>query len=400
MYVARWFVDLGYLGICLAAWPRLVCAVRPRWSSPWTPWKEHPASSAEELQKALTAVLTEANADEIVEAEAGDAEAQEQEHKLRELAAGIKKSWQSTSAHACYQQLGHVITNLTQRCEGLRPAADWLLDYHEPALPTKTCAESVIDIFAEGRALVETLLVSRHQVAALKVLDKKTLRRYQALSFLRSWLVDLTRTPNHAMMWTGFWDGDPHNRTTKAKLFEFAKETDHATVHPDSFLGQVINQAQDIDACYADAQTNKLASNMWAMASMSFVLGMREKAQGTVISLVNKELEGERSLSQSVLSAHEIPTVGLAAWGLGFWSPRVVLVDLMGTCDRTSPALQKQLFARLPSWAKSMKHWSPQAFAIRSRLRWQCLDCSGACSLDNALAEHVEKLVKALWKGH
>ncbi|CAE7634607.1 unnamed protein product [Symbiodinium sp. CCMP2456] len=134
---------------------------------------------------------------------------------------------------------------------------------------------------------------------------------------------------------------------------------------------------------------------MWAVVSMSFVLGMREKGQGTVVSLVNKDLTGERSLSKSVLFVHEMPTVGLAAWGLGYWSPKVVLVDLMGTCDQTSPALQMQLFARLPTWAKSMPHWSRGAFALRSRLQWQCIDCSGACSLDKALAEHVDTLVKA-----
>ena len=125
---------------------------------------------------------------------------------------------------------------------------------------------------------------------------------------------------------------------------------------------------------------------------MSFVLGMRERAQGTVIALVNKRIRGERNLSQSVLSTHEIPTVGLAAWALGFWSPKVLVVDLMGTCDETSPALQKRLLARLPPWATN---WSPEAFAMRSRLQWQCIDCSGACSLDEALAEHVEKLVEA-----
>ena len=113
---------------------------------------------------------------------------------------------------------------------------------------------------------------------------------------------------------------------------------------------------------------------MWSIASMSFVLGMRDKAQGTVVALVNKRITGERKLSQSVLSAHEIPTVGIAAWGLGFWSPNVIVVDLMGTCDQTSPALQDRLLARLPSLARSMKHWSPEAFAMRSRLRWQCID--------------------------
>ena len=58
-------------------------------------------------------------------------------------------------------------------------------------------------------------------------------------------------------------------------------------------------------------------------------------------------------------------------------------------------ALQKRLLARLPSWAKSMTNWSPEDFAMRSRLRWQCIDCAGHCNLDESLAEHVEKLVKA-----
>ncbi|CAE7637987.1 ANKRD50 [Symbiodinium sp. CCMP2456] len=223
----------------------------------------------------------------------------------------------------------------------------------------------------------------------------EALRRYQALSFLRSWLVDLTTTVQHELLWAGFWDGDPRNRKNQATLSNFAKAIEHATVHPDSFLGQAIEASENLDACYEDMQTSALAGNMWSIASMSFVLGMRERAQGTVIALVNKQITGEHSLSQSVLSTHEIPTVGLAAWGLGFWSPKVLVVDLMGTCDKTSSALQKRLLARLPYWAKSMTNWSPEAFAMRSRLRWQCIDCSGACNLDTALAERVEKLVKA-----
>ncbi|CAE7798934.1 unnamed protein product [Symbiodinium sp. CCMP2456] len=378
-----------------AALPALPALPWEAWQSylfPSTPWREHPASPAEELQKSLSARLAGAEGQEIAE-KAVD-EAQKQEQKLRELVANITGSSQSASANLCYGQLGGAMASLTQACEGAKPEADWLLDYYDTILPKKTCNESVADIFAAGRALVETLHVSRHAVAALK-LDNRTLRRYQALSFLRSWLVNLTRTSHPAMLWTGFWDGDPNNRTTKEKLSEFAHETDHAIVHPDSFLGRVVEEGQDLDACYVDDLTKSLASNMWAVVSMSFVLGMREKGQGTVVSLVNKDLTGERRLSKSVLFVHEMPTVGLAAWGLGFWSPKVVLVDLMGTCDQTSPALQMQLFARLPTWAKSMPHWSRGAFALRSRLQWQCIDCSGACSLDKALAEHVDTLVKA-----
>jgi len=373
-------------------------------NDPVRPWEEHPASTAEELQELLASMIAEAGTVEVPH-KADGAEAQH-EVELRKVIADMQKPkdllanmmytiWQSSSTKRCHQQLRQVMRNLTLTCEGLQPKADWLLDYYAAStLPNKTCAGSVSDIFASGDELVPFLQVSRGAVASLDV-SVETLPRYQALSFLRNWLVKLTRTHHHALIWAGFWDGDPQNRTTKAKLSNFAKSTEHATMHPDSFLGQVIEGSQDLDACYEDAQTSALAGNMWSIASMSFVLGMREKAQGTVIALVNKKITGERNLSQSELSTHEIPTVGLAAWGLGFWSPKMIIVDLMGTCDQTSPALQKQLFVRLPAWAKSMKHWSAEAFARRSRLQWQCIDCSGACSLDDALAEHVEKLVKA-----
>ncbi|CAE7569173.1 ANKRD50 [Symbiodinium sp. CCMP2456] len=361
-------------------------------SDPALPWQEHRVSSAEELQELLGTVLAEANTAKASKEVAGDAEAQED--VLREHVAIIMKDWQRAGAGACHQQLGLLMNNLMFACESLHPKADWLLDYYDPVLLDKTCAESVSDIFALGDELVETLRVSRDAVASLDV-DGKTLRRYQALSFLRSWLVKLTETRDHALLWAGFWDGDPENRTTMTKLSNFAKEIEHSTVHPTTFLGRAIEASGNLDACYKDPQTNALAANMWSIASMSFVLGMRERAQGTVIALVNKQVTGERNLSQSVLSTHEIPTVGLAAWGLGFWSPKVMVVDLMGTCDKTSPALQKRLLARLPSWAKSMTNWSLEAFATRSLLQWQCIDCSGECSLDEAFAEHVEMRVKA-----
>ena len=380
--MARW---VCFLLIALAT------GIRSRSDTSWL-WEEHRASSAEELQELLRTVLAETDTAEVTVEEPGDAEAQER--TLRERIARIRKDWQSASAIACNQQLGRLINNLTLACESLQPKADWLLDYYVPALPNKTCADSVSDIFALGNKLVEALHVSRDAVASFDVAGEM-LRRYQALSFLRSWLVKLTETHDRALLWAGFWDGDPENRTTQTALSSFAKAIEHTTVHPDSFLGQAIEASENLDTCYKDPQTSALAGNMWSIASMSFVLGMREKAQGTVIALVNKQITGERNLSESVLSTHEIPTVGLAAWGLGFWSPKVLVVDLMGTCDKTSPAQQKRLLARLPSWAKSMRNRSPEAFAMRSRLRWQCIDCSGACSLDEALAEHVEKLVKA-----
>ncbi|CAE7361086.1 ANKRD50 [Symbiodinium sp. CCMP2456] len=283
--MARW---VGFLLIALAA------GLRSKSDAIW-PWEERPASTAEaeELQELLRTLLAETNSAEATREGPRDAEAQER--TLRERIDRIRKDWQSPSATACHQQLGRLMNSLTIECGGLQPKADWLLDYYVPALPNKTCDESVSDIFALGDELVETLRVSRDAVASLDV-DGKTLRRYQALSFLRSWLVKLTETRHHALLWAGFWDGDPENRTTMTKLSNFAKEIEHATVHPTTFLGRAIEASENLDACYKDPQTSALAANMWSIASMSFVLGMRDKAQGTVIALVNKQITGERNL--------------------------------------------------------------------------------------------------------
>ena len=84
---------------------------------------------------------------------------------------------------------------------------------------------------------------------------------------------------------------------------------------------QVIDSSDDLVDCYKD-ETLQLLLNMWDMVSMSFVLGMTEGGQGTVVALVNKGMEGERPLQKAVLYEHEIPTLGVAAYGLGYWSPQ------------------------------------------------------------------------------
>ena len=162
---------------------------------------------------------------------------------------------------------------------------------------------------------------------------------------------------------------------------------------------QAIASSDNLVDCYKD-ETSQLLTNMWAMASMSFVLGMMEKGQGTVVALVNKGMRGERALQKAVLYEHEVPTLGVAAYGLGYWSPQVLLIDLQGTCSQTSPALQQQLSSRLGRWAssKQKKCWRLQDFVLRSRLHWRCLDCGDVetCDLDPALAKQVTQLVEAL----
>ena len=117
------------------------------------------------------------------------------------------------------------------------------------------------------------------------------------------------------------------------------------------------------------------------------------------MALVNKQLDGPRPLKAAILFQHEVPTIGMAAWGLdSFWSPQFFLIDLMGTCSQTGPALRQQLFEGLSVWA--MQKWSEHGtladFTKRSRLRWACLDCpSHKCQLGPRLANYVARVVKA-----
>eukprot|EP00439_Symbiodinium_sp_Y106_P019024 s4063_g2.t1 len=324
------------------------------------------------------------------------AEASHDEESLKERIGSIRDAWAEGDVSGCFRQLGNVIANLTAACEERNPQEHVVFQYYTPPLPKKTCNESVDDIFVRGSALVEAMQVSMDDLASLK-LNEGTVAMVHALYFLRAWLIPLARTHSPAMLWAGFWDADPRNRTTLQTLHEFATATDHATVHPDSWLGQVIDSSDDLVDCYKE-DTRHLLTNMWAITSMSFVLGMMERRQSTVVALVNKDMKGERALQKAVLYEHEIPTLGVAAYGLGYWSPQVLLIDMQGTCSQTSPALQRQLLSRLGAWvkAKQEQHWRLQDFVRRSRLHWRCLDCANAetCNLDSALAQQVTQLVE------
>ena len=98
------------------------------------------------------------------------------------------------------------------------------------------------------------------------------------------------------------------------------------------------------------------------------------KRQNNVLALAHKETEGERPLRESVRFQYEVPSIGLAAWGQGFWSPLVVLIDPLGTCKQTSRAAKTVVFwfeKIYKSFAKGLK----RDFVLRSRLSWTCLDC-------------------------
>ena len=86
---------------------------------------------------------------------------------------------------------------------------------------------------------------------------------------------------------------------------------------------------------------------------MSFVLRMRDKAQGTVIALVNKQITGERNLSESVLPPMKSQQWGSPpgsgsglqkCWSWTLWAP----VTRRARCCRSGFSA---------SWAKSMTNW-------------------------------------------
>ena len=312
-------------------------------------------------------------------------------------------------------QMHGFLEDLIEACEAIGPKNIWsqkhsstiwiARDPFEEELPKKTCVESAKDIFLYGNELVKTLAVRPQRIwensrGRLKPpIPSEELKMVQSLWFLKKWLVPLATTNASALLWAGFWEEDPSNRTTKSKLFQFAKDVDHQTVHPDTELGRLIEKHEDLSNCYNDPKVKKLTNNMWSIASMSFVLGMQEKGQGTVVALLNKDIEGKNQrldLDQSVLFRHEVPTVGVAAWGTDtWWSPQFLLIDMKGTCDKTSKLLRKQLFTRLSSWKpKTRSEW--RDFRKKSEFAWTCINCPpGQCDLDRNLANYLLKIVKA-----
>ena len=202
------------------------------------------------------------------------------------------------------------------------------------------------------------------------------------------------------------------SRTSKEHLQDFARLINAETVHPSTALGRMVNQRNDLVECQGPVPS-RLKHNMWTYFSFSFVREMKEKGQQVIVALVHKKLEGPRRLNQSTLFQYEMPSTGVAAWtGLGCrgWSPQMVVIDLLGTCNQTSSVLRKQLYSPLPTIyarlfekgniyshsAEKREKWSVEDFVRFSRLSWTCLDCPEPhCQLNEALAKQVDEMLQA-----
>ena len=187
-------------------------------------------------------------------------------------------------------QLSQLLEQLIECCEKAKPKNWWVLykgtfleQNSTPfgKLPEKNCSESAADIFLYGNDLVQTLRIPEAQVWKHGKLPWKTLLLVQSFWFLRQWLVPLATSEHAAILWAGFWNDskDPTSRNSKEKLFDFAKLTDHQTVHPATRLGTMIENAGDLDKCYSNEVESDLTKNMWSFVSMCFVIGMQEKEQ-------------------------------------------------------------------------------------------------------------------------
>ena len=302
-------------------------------------------------------------------------------------------------------QIHGFLQDLIKACEAIGPQNTWEFNDFErvgpenpfKVLPWKTCVESAQDIFLFGEELVKMFAFPPEKVwenfdgKLQPAMPLEELKMLQSSWFLRNWFVQMASANTSTLLWEGFWEGDTSEQTTKSKLFQFAKDVDHQTVHPDTELGRLIEKHGDLNKCDNDSKVKKLTDNMWSFASMSFVLDMKGKGQTAVVALLNKDIGGPRSLKDSVLFQHEVPALGVAAWGTNeadktsaLWSPQFLLIDMKGTCDKTSKLLRNQLFAGLSSPTPSESH-----------LAWTCINCPGQCDLDKNLANYVSKTLKA-----
>ena len=205
----------------------------------------------------------------------------------------------------------------------------------------------------------------------------------------------LAHAPQEAMLWAGFYDGDPRGLNQTA-LEAFADMVDRSIVHPNTILGKVVQKNNDLLGCRDDpgASTPCFKGwrmwdkgpvvNFWTGASQAFVHGMALKKQSSVVAVLNKGLDrmAEWSLHDSVFWNYELPTLGneIAEMSPSDFRPQLLLVDMRGTCEKltmwVTGRLEDQDIISVGLWL--------------SRKPIICFDCAeGQCDLDDALASRV-----------
>ena len=292
------------------------------------------------------------------------------------------------SRESCQAQLGRLRRGLEERCKGIKIYKKMHSYQHQYGNENKTCEESVNDVLLSGR---EYVWAAQSPKISL-FLPERTKRVIGSWGFMRQWILKLATGEAEGLLWAGFWEADTTGRASMSRLSDFAKLTDHQILHPSTQLGQVIADSGELSEC-KDSRTAPVVDNLWAVASMSFVLGMQTSGQSSVVALVNKRMDGARPLKDSVLARYEIPTIGMAIWGWG-WSPQIILLDLQGTCNETSPFLRGRLSSSLEfAWEgrQTGYGYTLHDFATSAVPTWRCINCgtNSGCELDQHLADEV-----------
>ena len=208
------------------------------------------------------------------------------------------------------------------------------------------------------------------------------------------WLDALARPEDKedSMLWAGFWDGQgsEENRTTKKALRSFAKQLEMQIVHPNTRLGRIVADQNDLQNCSGEHLTPVDA--FWHSASIAFVQNMYRRKQRTLVVLINKSLKktDPRNLFKTVLYQYEIPAIRENAVISGKhgnpWWPRILLVDLHGDCRD----LKKTFTLKLQE-EKLREEESKLMQRLVEEKPVDCIECGESCKLDQQLANKVQQ---------
>lgn len=207
-----------------------------------------------------------------------------------------------------------------------------------------------------------------------------------------------------AMLWAGFYDGDPRGLNQQA-LEAFADDVETSIVHPSTILGEVIQKSNDLLGCRGDRGASMPCFrwkrndegpivNFWIGASRAFVHGLASKNQASVVAVLNKGLNPNEdwSIHDSVFWKYELPTLGseVSEGQLRYdfdFRPQLLLVDMRGTCKELV-ALVARKFAMID--LGTGVEWRHEVLDLLYEKPIMCFDCAkDQCDLDQALAARV-----------
>ena len=203
----------------------------------------------------------------------------EDEEKCEEM-ANVRRRFLEQGGTECVNQIRGFITEVASKCS----------QDEAPA-----CQDFLWSIFTCGEHMVSK--------ATHRKRHGDTAENARSDNIIPDWYAPLIQASRSgALLWAGFWDGDESGRGTLQALEDFARMVDHDPVHPNTYVGRAVRNQDDFQSCFKDgSKTAKRAMHhFWTYTSFAFVTGMAMRDQRWVIAIVNKPMEGERALQDSV----------------------------------------------------------------------------------------------------